>query len=362
MKRLVEKKSNEGRAVARARATLMDVVRESGTSKATVSRVLNNRPGVMESVRKRVQQVIKRLHYTPVAAARALSLAKSNTLGLVFQDITSGWTLNVFRGIMHVASGTGYSVVTALSTLPGDEHLLPSRLMAEGRVDGLVCYDPRLAPDVIDSIKMQGIPFVLIQKQCKDPDVNTVCIENIRGAHLAMQHLLQLGYRRILLLTGGDEHEDSIERLNGVYQALQEFRLKPSSVGRLNGHCVGIHAVNALRAHLDQKKRLPEAIFAFNDNMALAVMQWLKSKGVRVPEEVAVVGFDGVEESEFAGLTTVANPMYETGVLAAQILLDMVSHSNESRKARQVLLSGHLVVRESCGAKLKQGARPQGPS
>ncbi|MFH0907212.1 MAG: LacI family DNA-binding transcriptional regulator [bacterium] len=337
----------------KSRPTLMDVVRESGTSKATVSRVLNNRPGVVPALREKVTAAIKKLNYTPVAAARALSLSRSNTLGLVFQDITAGWLLNVFRGVMHVATGTGYSVVTALSTVPNDELLLPSRLLAEGRVDGMVWYDPRITPEVIAEIKSRRIPFVVVQKQINDPDVNTVSIENVCGAYLATKHLLDLGYRRVMLVTGGDDNEDSRQRLQGARQALTEFHIKPAAVPTLIGRHVGVHAIKALAAYLEEGHHLPEAIFAFNDNMAVAILQWLRARGTRVPEDVAVVGFDGTDEADHVGLTTIATPMYETGILAAQILLDLISNGAEDKKARQILLSGHLVIRDSCGARLR---------
>ncbi|HEY8241582.1 MAG TPA: LacI family DNA-binding transcriptional regulator [Kiritimatiellia bacterium] len=335
----------------------MDVVRESGTSKATVSRVLNKRPGVVPELRERVLAAIKKLNYTPGAAARALSLSRSNTFGVVFQDITSGWLLNVFRGVMHVASGTGYNVVTCLSAVPGDELLLPGRLLAEGRVDGMVWYDPRVTPAMIDEIKQRQLPFVMIQKHVDDPEVNTVSIENIRGGYIAMKHLLDLGYRRIVLVTGGEDNEDSNQRLQGARQALSEFHLKPTSAPVVVGHHVGMHAIKAFSTFLEEGHRLPEAVFAFNDNMAVALVQWFRSKGHRVPEDVAVVGFDGTDDAEHIGLSTVVTPMYETGVLATQILLDVISNAVPAKKARQVLLSGHLVARDTCGAKLR--AEPQ---
>jgi LacI family transcriptional regulator len=337
----------------RQRPTLMDVVRESGTSKATVSRVLNNRPGVVPELRDRVLTAIKNLNYTPVATARALSMARSNTIGVVFQDITSGWLLNVFRGVMHVASSTGYSVLTTLSTRPGDESELPSKLLADERVDGLVWCDPRITPEMIQAMKDRRVPFVVIQKHVNDPDVNTVGMENYQSAHLAMKHLLDLGYRRILLVTGSPDNEDSTERLQGARQAMSECHIRPSSVPVIVGHHVGMLAVKALTAYLDEGRRMPEAIFAFNDSMAIAIIQWLRARCHRVPDDVAVVGFDGTDEAEQAGLTTVETPMYESGVLATQILLDSITASSREKKVRQVMLRGNLHVRESCGAKLK---------
>ncbi|HEY8241285.1 MAG TPA: LacI family DNA-binding transcriptional regulator, partial [Kiritimatiellia bacterium] len=353
-RRMRVKKQTEAPTGASRRATLMDVVRASGTSKATVSRVLNNRPGVIPDLRDRVLAAIQHLNYTPIAAARALSRSRSNTIGVVFQDITSGWLLNVFRGVMHVASATGYSVLTTLSTRPGDESELPRKLLAEERIDGLVWCDPRITPEMVQGMKDLNLPFVVIQKHVNDPEVNTVGMENYQSAYLAMKHLLDLGYRRLLLVTGSPDNEDSNQRLQGARQALSECHIRPATVPVVVGHHVGMLAVKALAAHLEEGRRMPEAIFAFNDSMAIAIIQWLRARCHRVPDDVAVVGFDGTDEAEQVGLTTVETPMYESGVLATQILLDCATtSSSKDKKIRQVMLRGNLRIRESCGAKLK---------
>lgn len=336
------------------RPTLLDVCEKAGVSKATVSRVLNNRAGVGKEVRKRVLAAMKKLHYTPQAAARNLSRARSDMIGVVFQDLTSGWMLNVFRGIMHVASSTHYNVMMAISTTEGDESELPKRLLAEGRVDGLVWLDPRVSDDAVIEMKSLDLPFVVLQRNLKDPDINSVAIENTQGAHQAMSHLLDLGYRDILLVTGGEQSEDSRQRYAGAMQALRERNMEPRPNRVLVGHNVGPLAVRAFQNYLDDGHKLPEAILAFNDDMAIGLIRWLRRKGRRVPEDIAVVGFDGVEEAEYIGLTTVETPMYEMGVLAGQILIDLMSDSISAQRARQVLLRGNLRIRETCGASLRK--------
>lgn len=335
------------------RATLKDVCREASVSKATVSRVINNKACVSAKIRATVLSAIKKLNYTPLATARDLSRSKRDTLGIVFQDLTAGFLLTVFRGVMHVAAGTGYNVITALSTTDEDEYALPKRLLGEGRVDGLIWLDPRLSSKTIGQIKECGIPFVLIQRDIGDPDINSISIENTHGAYLACSHLLKLGRRRLLFVTGPENNEDSRERLAGAKQALAEFNVPFSPDKVLVGHHVGPHAVKAFSDYLAQGHPLPDAIFAFNDNMAIALLQWMKKTGIRVPKDVALVGFDGIEESEYLGLTTVETPMYEVGTLAAQILLDSITDPSGQRKARQIILRGHLRVRETCGAGLK---------
>lgn len=338
----------------RSLPTLRDVCVRAGVSKATVSRVLNNRTGVAMEVRRRVLKAMKDLGYVPRAAARSLSRSRSDTIGIVFQDLTAGWPLNVFRGIMHVASSCRFSVLTALSTAEGDELELPQRLLGEGRVDGLLWMDPRVPASAIVEMKKQDFPMVVLQRHLPDPSINTVSIENTQGAYEATMHLLDLGHKDILLITGGKDSEDSNERLRGVAQAFRERALPLRSDRIVVGHNVGPLAVKALQEYLASGRSLPRALFAFNDDMAIAVMNWLRKQGYRVPEDVAVVGFDGIAEAESVGLTTVETPMYEMGALAAQILIDTVSNAASAQRARQVMLRGTLRIRESSGGRLSK--------
>lgn len=335
----------------RKQPTLRDVSVHAGVSKATVSRVLNNRAGVALEVRRRVMKAMKELGYVPRAAARSLSWSRTDTIGVVFQDITSGWLLNVFRGIMHVASSARYNILTALSTTEGDELDLPQRLLTEGRVDGLLWMDPRVPASAMCEMKELRMPLVVLQRNLPDRDINTVSIENEQGARDAVMHLLRLGYRDILLITGTPENEDSNERLRGAEQAFREMNVPWDAARRIIGHNVGTLAVRAFEEYLVTARKVPRAIFAFNDDMAIAVINWLRKHGYRVPEDVAVVGFDGIAEAEHAGLTTVETPMYEMGVLGAQMLIDSISGAPNAARPRQVFLRGTLKIRESCGAK-----------
>jgi len=333
------------------RATIPEVAKAAGVSTATVSRVLNDLPGAGAAVRKRVLATVRKLSYVRSAAGRNLSSSRTDTIGVVFQALTAGWFLSVFNGILARLSGE-YHVLTALSTRAGDEFELPKLMLGEGRVDGLLWLDNRATPPMYEQLKQQRIPFVILQRQLADPDINTVSIESTSGAHQAMKHLLDLGHRRILLVTGQKDNEDSKQKLLGAEQALREARVKLPAGHMVEGHHMGALAVAALAAHLE-KHRMPEAIFALNDDMAMAILYWLRSQKIRVPEDVALVGFDGTEEAQRAGLTTVETPMHEMGALAVQTLLDLVKSPPGSRLAKQILLRGSLRVRETCGAHLR---------
>lgn len=336
----------------RKHATRDDVCRLAGVSTATVSRVLNDNPNVRPEVREKVLAAARQLNYVPHVAARILSRARSDTLGVVFQDLTAGWFLTIFRGVMNRASGS-YHILNALSTRAGDEFDLPNRMLTGGRVDGLIWLDLRVTDRTIAKIKAVGMPFVIVQRNVSDPDVSAVYIENRYTAADAVRHLLDLGYRRLAVLTGPPESEDSHAKMAGVEMALREreLALRPEDV--LVGHHVATHAVKALTERM-KIGPLPEALFAFNDEMAIAAVLWLRERGIRVPEDVAIVGFDGIPEAKYLGLTTVENPLYEMGVIAAQTLIDTIEDPSGKREARHIVLNGRLCVRETCGARLRQ--------
>lgn len=174
-----------------------------------------------------------------------------------------------------------------------------------------------------------------------------------------MRHLLAIGYRRILLITGGDTDLASRQKTAGVELALKEVRAKiPAELIR-NGHHNADFAVEAIEPFIAKGRRLPEAVFCYNDEMALAVLHRLRKAGIRVPEDVAVMGFDGTTESRRAMLSTINTPMREMGSMAVQILIDIVEHEGPiPRPARQLLFKPSLCVRETCGATLRKGMPP----
>ena len=330
------------------RATREDVCRAVGVSSATVSRALNNKPGVGAELREKVIASARELNYVPQAAARHLSRAKTDTIGVVFQDLNAGWFMNIFRGIMNRCSGACH-VLNTLSTRAGDEFELPHRMLAERRVDGLIWLDQRVTPRMVSKIKDLGAPVVTIQMKTGDRQVAGVSIENCESSAEAVRHLLGLGYRRPVIVTGPRDNSDSKQKWLGVERALAELNRTIPPADVLEGHHMGSHAVRVFSERIKAGPK-PDAVFAFNDEMAIAILLWLREHGFRVPGDVAVVGFDGIHESKNMGLTTVETPLFDCGVIAAQLLLEAIADPFREGAARQVLLKGHLCVRETCGA------------
>jgi LacI family transcriptional regulator len=338
------------------RATLKDVARTARVSTATVSRVMNEQPGAGDIVRQRVLAVMKELDYAPRAAARHLSSRRNNTIGLVFQDLTHGWFMSIYLGIFNRLRGH-YHVLTSLSSRWGDEFELPRRVLAERRVDGLLWLDMRATPRMIRDMGRQGVPLVVLQQAIDDPAINTVCIESRTGAYLAAKHLLDLGRKRLLIVSGPPENTDSQRKLDGVRMAFAERGMELRQEQVLVGHHMGNLAVRAMETHL-QEHKAPDAIFAFNDDMAVAILAWLRGRGIRVPEDIAIVGYDGIPEAAYSGLTTIETPLFDMGVMAAQLLIETLERAHEERPARQVVLQGALRVRDTCGARVHASVDP----
>ncbi len=331
----------------KTKPTLKDICREASVSAATVSRVINKSPLVNNETRQRVQDVIDRLGYTPNAAARNLSRNRTDLIGLVFHQISSGFYASVMAGIDEEARDKGYHILTAFSRDTADERDLCFTMFEATRVDGLIVLDSGLHDQTIDRLKSYRRPFVLIQKESDDDTVNIVTCNNEGGAYDAMKHLIDLGHKDILVLTGPDGAQDAQLRLRGCKRALEEGNVSLESYRFVCANYSPDRAPDVFRKY-KKEHGLPKAVFALNDAMALAVIKELRNSNVSVPDQVAVVGFDGIDCARYMGLTTVQTPISKMGKEAVRLLIEQMGDDNA--KAQHIHLEGELVIRETCGA------------
>lgn len=328
------------------KATIKDICRETGVSVATVSRVLNNSPKVTEETKEKILAAIRRLNYTPSAAARNLVGKGTRALGVIFHQMSSGFYASVMSGIEVQARGQGYHVLITLAHHSDPERKRYFDMLSEARVDGLIILDSVIGSQTVSLLKAYNRPIVMIQKESRDPDISTISTANVEGARKALRHLLSLGHRDILLVTGPPEAEDSELRMEGCRSALAECGLTAADVKSIVGHYSAPTALEAFREHR-RRHGVPRAIFSFNDDMALAIMRELRVTGVNVPGDVAIVGFDGIEAAYYMGLTTVEMPMMELGQEAVKLLLARIE--DPGAPAAHVVKECRLVIRESCG-------------
>jgi len=326
------------------RPTLKDVCREALVSEATVSRVINKSPLVHERTRKRVMEVIKRLGYTPNAAARNLSRSKTDVIGVVFHQMTSGFFAQVMDGIDSAAVKNGYHLLCAFTRDDTEPGTTCFGMFDEMRVDGMIILDPSMSPELLKQFKAYKRPIVMIQSEPDDTDIGSVMVENEQGAYDGMKHLLAAGYRDLLVVRGPGGVQDANLRLKGCTSALEE--VSDAKCRYIDGNYSPEDALVAFRKDRDQNG-LPRAIFALNDAMALSILKELQETDVSVPEDVAIIGFDGIECADYVGLTTVETPMTAMGEEAVKLFLKLVAKPDF--KPERARLKTSLVVRKTCG-------------
>jgi LacI family transcriptional regulator len=326
--------------------TIVDVAREAGVSYATVSRVVNNKNSILPDKRARVLAAMQRLGYVPNMQARKLAGGRSQVVGVVSHDVWNSYVMEILRGIDEELASAEYDLMLYTSRRRAAMEQAHVSTLTQGLAEGLLLLLPRGLETYIEGLRKRHFPFVLIDDGGSAAGGRTVGATNRQGAYDAARHLLELGHRRIGVITGALDIGASHERLAGYHAALEAFGV-PSD-GRLivEGDFTQPRAIEAARALLDRAER-PTAIFASNDVSAFGVLQVAREKNVRVPEDLSVVGFDDIPQAAESRppLTTVRQPLEEMGRVAARMLLAAM-HASEPLSER-VELPTQLVVRDS---------------
>jgi LacI family transcriptional regulator len=334
-------------------ATIFDVAERAGVSIGTVSRVINNRDRVRPETRERVLQAIRELDYHTNAFARGLAIQQTDALGLVIPQVNDSFFFQIVRGVEDAAAAAGYSLLIASQPRAPVEHRY-LQLFRRGNVDGMILAAIDAHGHEVAQIVKRGVPITLVQLDI-GKNIPTFLADNYGGARALAEHLIEHGYKRIAYITGTDYTPDNRERLRALRDVLTENRLKLRDEYVVQGNYLVGSGAQAMRTLLDLPER-PDAVFAANDQMAIDAMMVAQERGVRIPEDVAVVGFDDIPMASYISpaLTTVHQPIYELGWRAAQLTLEMIKANNEERTLaapRLVLLPTSLVIRRSCGCR-----------
>jgi len=320
-------------------STISEVARRAGVGVGTVSRVINGSPSVSADTRRRVLAVIAELGYEPNAAARALSTGRTGAVGVMAPFFTEPAVVERLRGVSHVVAGAGLQLV-----LFDVEHPEPfTALSAAGRLDGLLCVSLAPSDAELERFHAAGVPVVLVDRE--HPRLSGVSIDDVQAGRLAAEHLLALGHRRIAFV--GDQEDgpfgftSSARRREGAEAATAaagaELLVWRGAHGREHAR--------RLAAALLATNEPPTAVIGASDLQALGALQAAEAAGVRVPDELSVVGFDDVEVARYVGLTTVAQPLEESGARGARLLLQALEGAPRSAQR----LDLRLVVRATTG-------------
>ena len=339
-------KSIRQRSATPAKATLEMVAERAGVSPSTVSRILNGTAVVSDEKRAAVDQAIAKLGFVPNPVARGLAGGRTLSIGVVSQAIDSPFYGAALRGIEVELGTAGYSPLFMSGHWRADEEARCIDVLRSRRVDGLIVLTGRLADSALRSLA-RSLPVVVTGRSLKASNLLSMDFDNREGARQATQHLIDLGHRRIAFISGDPEHPDAVDRQQGYRSAIEAagLRFDPALLapGNFSEHS-GLLAVERL---LDSRTRF-SAIFAANDQMAFGASLGLYRRGLRVPDDVSMVGFDDVAGSVYMvpPLTTVHNPIQEIGELAARAMLSLLAGE---RPAVEVP-APRLIVRESTRA------------
>lgn len=328
------------------RVSIKDIAKAAGVSHSTVSRALASNPLIAPATQNRIKEIARQLGYAPNAIAQGLVTQRSRTIGVIVTTITDPFAGELLRGVEEVAGNNRYRVFLGTSHADPDREVNLVKGMREWSVDGVIVAASRVGALYLPLLREIGVPLVLINSQHKAPYIHSVGVDNVESTIRAVQHLVSYGHRVIGFLGGPPDHASHGERLAGYRLALADARIPfdPLLVVAGNGRAEGGDQV----AQFLMRSPRPTAVVCYNDMTAIGALRALKDRGLGVPQDMSLVGFDDIEFASYVDppLTTIHQPKDEMGRLAMWMLLDLLS----GKTVENVIVTGKLVVRASTRA------------
>ena len=328
-------------------ATMKDVAQRAGVSPSTVSHVINETRFVSQQLRDRVLHAMSELNYQPSAVARSLRTKKTQVVALVIPDITNPYFPEVARGVQDVAEENEYSVILCNTDRVRGRELRFLKALRGQWVDGLILNPSEVTSGDLQDLQDAQIPVVLIGSQIDHPDLDVVMVDNVQGAYDAVSHLIDLGHRRIGLVGGPRAASSGEQRFQGYIRALADHDIPVDEEIITEGRFTREGGYESMKRLLALQSP-PTAVFASSDVMAIGALMAIQEQGLQVPNDVSLVGFDDIAEASTTTpkLTTVSQPKYQTGEVAAQLLFDRVEGASPGER-QKIVLSHQLVIRDS---------------
>ena len=338
--------------------TIKDIAHMANVSHTTVSRALNDKSRIRNETKEKILSIARDLNYRPDFIARSLVMKRTKTLGLVITTISNPFYIELAQGIEATAIGLGYNII--LCSTHQDlsvEKQYVDMLRSKG-VDGIILTSAHLGDPNIVALAEESFPIVLVNRRTYHSlvkeKVDYVGVNNILGGFLAVEHLIRLGHRQIGVIGGSAESSVALERLEGGKKALQAYNLEQRDDYFWEGDFLKESGYRGGKRFLEMAEP-PTAIFATNDYMALGTYQAIVERGLRIPEDIALVGFNDIEFTGMKGieLTTIGQKKFEMGALAVKTLVEKIEGGESKPSTKEILLKPELIIRKTCGFHLK---------
>ncbi len=331
-------------------ATISDIARQANVSRTLVSRVLNNKPGVSPENRRKILEVIKENNYVPNGLAKSLVLQKTNTIGVVMDDLCNDFFFQLIRGLQDGAEAQDYNILFCSGRRDMAAKLKYVDYLTSGCTDGIIAYGSCFDDEALFRyVASKAASSVLIESNLNDCRSDKILLDNFRGAYTATEHLIKQGRKNIVHVTCDMNYDVGLERLNGFVSAMHDYRMPLGPDSILYADHFEHIAYQQMKRRLTHGER-PDACFAGADKPAFGVWRAVREAGLSVPEDLSLIGFDDdVPDSKdilFPALSTMRQPLYEMGQAAVSLLIDRIHHP-EGDPVIQTFES-KLVLRETC--------------
>ena len=337
-------------------ATIYDVGKRAGVSVATVSSVVNNTSYVSPELRRRVENAIRELNYSPNLLARGLARQNTQTLGVLIPDIANFFFPELVRGVEDKAKEAGYTIILGNSDNQLDKEEVYLKLFLSKRVDGIVLVKApgEMNPHLLQSLNKGTPPLVLLDREYPDLLADSVAVDDVGGGYMATKHLLDLGHRRIGIMCGIPGLSTTVGRLRGYKKALANSHIKFDSTLVVTGNYVTDSGYTAGLALLDRE---PTAVFVTNYMMTIGFLRALNERRLCTPRDLSIVSYDDFIWNDILSphLTCVSQPKYNLGYKAAETLLSRIHKKH--KRLQHVVLDNSLHIRATSAAKRQKISR-----
>lgn len=328
--------------------SIAEIAQICGVSKATVSRVINNvSQGVGPETREKVLRTVRELNYRPNALARSVATSKSGTIGLIIPDISNFFYPKIVRGVTDYMDSCGYSVIVANSDYDADREAQQLLRLVDRRVDGILLCSGVSNKEFLMDFRKHNIPLALLGRNfdCSCSDTSIIG-DNVRGAYKSVSHLLRGGNRRVVYVEGNPHIAGSQQRLQGYHQAHREFGLEVDEAYIISGEYSIAFGQETARKLLSSGMPF-DAIMTGSDLIAIGILTELTKAGVRVPEDVEIIGFDNIELTTFVSpmLSTISKPHYQMAQHISEQLIRIIQ--GETIPLPHTVVEPELILRET---------------